>query len=247
MTKVMVTTGYDEGTKKIEVFDLLDPSNVCQPLIVEDYPLDNVYGASGGLLDNNIALICGGEMNQHPYPILDDCFAFTDNTVEANLKLAQPRFDAASVVLNGTTLWLTGGVILDEEILTNSTEFVETTGTRPGPDLPLEVRGHCLVSLNDTTVLLIGGVLPRTSQTTKSKATFYYSTDHMTWTEGPSLKTGRSDFSCALFKSPQHGYTDTVIVTGGFNDAWHDLASTEFLNLDSNSWISGKYHIILNR
>jgi hypothetical protein len=131
-------------------------------------------------------------------------------------------------------LWITGGT-LQGGVITKSTEFVQLTGTRPGPDMPLEVYDHCLVSLNDTTVFLIGGVL---SDYTSSKATFYYNTDHQTWTEGPSMYTARDEHSCALFKSPLHGYTDTVIVTGGLNSQY--LASTEFFNVDNTFWTSGK-------
>jgi hypothetical protein len=155
--------------------------------------------------------------------------------------LTQPRYSAASFVWNSTTLWLTGGSTtsgLDGPVKTKSTEFVQLTGTTPGPDLPLEVSSHCVVSLNDTTLLLIGGAR---LDWTESKATFFYNTDHKTWTDGPSLTIGRSSHSCALFKSPQHGHTDTVIVTGGiggYNAVKH--ASTEFLNLESNSWQSGK-------
>jgi hypothetical protein len=53
----------------------------------------------------------------------------------------------------------TGGWLSMTEEITNSTEFVRMTGSSPGPDLPLEVAAHCIVSLNDTTVLLIGGEL----------------------------------------------------------------------------------------
>jgi hypothetical protein len=134
-------------------------------------------------------------------------------------------------------LWLTGGGLGSE--VTKSTELVQLTGTTLGPYLPLEVYSHCLVSLNDTTILLIGGCLRDGNET---KATYYYNTDHKTWTDGPSLTIGRFTHSCALFKSPQYGHTDTVIVTGGMmnSEPIEFLASTEYLNLESNSWQSGK-------
>jgi hypothetical protein len=233
MTKVLVTTGKDVGSQKMEIMDLNNPTNVCQPSFLADYPLDQVHGATGGLLTNNNALICGGREGWKNY-ILDDCFSIGININPHGIKktksLTPYRSYAASVVWNSTTLWMTGGWV---GIWTKSTEFVQLTGTTPGPDLPLEVYDHCLVSLNDTTVLLIGGVL---QSGTTSKATFYYDTDHKTWTDGPSLILGRNGHSCALFKSHTvHGHTDTVIVTGGNN-----LASTELLNLDSNNWQSGK-------
>jgi hypothetical protein len=231
MTKVLVTTGADIGSKKIEIMDLKHPTNVCQPSFLADYPIDRVQEASGGLLTNNNALICGGFDNTD-MERLDDCFSINHNGIKNPAKLSQPRSYAASVVWNSTTLWMTGGW-LDGSGRTKSTEFVQLTGTTPGPDLPLEVAFHCLVSLNDTHVLLIGG-----KDGTFSKATFFFNTDHKTWTNGPSLILGRNYHSCALFKSPQHGHTDTVIVTGGYNGG--HLASTEFLNLDRNSWESGK-------
>jgi hypothetical protein len=233
LTKVLVTTGRWEGSKKIEIIDLDDPTNVCQPSFLADYPFDEVYGTSGGLLTNNNALICGGWDNDGSER-LDDCFAINENGIKNGSRLSQPRSGAASVVWNSTTLWLTGGW-LDTGGRTKSTEFVQLTGSTPGPDLPLEVAYHCLVSLNDTTILLIGG---RLLDGTRSNATYYYNTDHKTWTDGPSLTIGRSVHSCALFKSPQHGHTDTVIVTGGWNDG--SIDSTELLNLESNSWQSGK-------
>jgi hypothetical protein len=232
LTKVLVTTGSDKGSIKIEIIDLESPTNVCQPSFLADYPFDQVRGASGGLLTNNNALICGGDYDGSE--ILDDCFAINENGIKNGSRLSLPRSYAASVVWNSTTLWLTGGK-LDTGGRTKSTEFVQLTGSIPGPDLPLEVQSHCLVSLNETTVLFIRG---RLLDDTRSKATFYYNTDHKTWTDGPSLIKGRNTHSCALFKSPQHGHTDTVIVTGGYNAGL--LASTEYLNWESNSWQLGK-------
>jgi hypothetical protein len=234
LTKVLVTNGHDKGSKKMDIIDLSDPTNVCQPsFLVADYP--NFVGAGAGLLSNNNALlICGGSNPRK----LDDCFAINNNGIiqQSAIRLTKPRSGAASVVLNGNTLWMTGGMIQSGFQKTKSTEFVQLTGTTPGPDLPLVVAEHCLVSLNDTTALLIGGEL---QDRTYSKATIFYNKDDKTWTNGPSIITGRAGHSCALFKSPQHGHTDTVIVTGGYNRA-NELASTEFLNLESNSWESGK-------
>jgi hypothetical protein len=108
LTKVLVTAGKDEGSKKIEVIDLIDPTNVCQPSGFENYPFDQVVGASGGLLNNNIALICAGS-TVDPDRISDDCFAITENSI-IKVKLTQPRAEGAAVVLNGNNLWLTGRV-----------------------------------------------------------------------------------------------------------------------------------------
>jgi hypothetical protein len=232
---VLVATGPGPWSNGIEVFDLEDPTNVCsQSSLLADYPLDNVESATGGLLLNKIVLICGGRINNHAE---DDCFAITENATEATVKLAQPRQRAASVVINRTTLWLTGGYVGNDNagVMTNSTEFVELNGTIPGPDLPLVVQDHCLVSLNDTNILLIGGC---TGGLTKARVTFYYNIELKTWTDGPLLIIGRCLHSCALFKSHLHNHTDTVIVTGG-NTEGNYGNTAEFLNLDSNVWTPG--------
>jgi hypothetical protein len=139
LTKVLLTTGMDVGSKKIEIIDFANPPTVCQPSVLDDYPISQVYGTSGGLLNTTTALICGGYKWSEPAEQLDDCFAITANAIESKQKLTLPRSYAASVVLNGNTLWLTGGY-LDGPITTMSTEFVQLTGTRPGPDLPLKIR-----------------------------------------------------------------------------------------------------------
>jgi hypothetical protein len=105
---------------------------------------------AGWYLLNNIALICGGSYF-HPDTVRQDCFAITANAVEANVSLTQSRSTGASVVLNGDTLWVTGGLIGSTDAYsTKSTKFVQLTGTKPGPDLPLSVYYHCLVSLRMT-------------------------------------------------------------------------------------------------
>jgi hypothetical protein len=106
-----MTTGLGQGSKKMEIVDLADPTNVCQPSFLDEYPKYSVKGASAGPLINNNALflvICGG----FAFERLDDCFAISENGLTATTKLSQPRSWAASVVLNSTTLWLTGGWLM---------------------------------------------------------------------------------------------------------------------------------------
>jgi hypothetical protein len=79
LSKVLVTTGYDEGSKKIEVIDLANSTNVCQPSVLEDYPLD-ASEASGGLLNNNIALICGGS-NPQTTNVWNGAVGFLKNSI----------------------------------------------------------------------------------------------------------------------------------------------------------------------
>ena len=53
----MVTGTPIEDAQYSEVIDLLDSNSKCQPLM--DFPIQ-AYSATGGLLQNNQPLICGG-------------------------------------------------------------------------------------------------------------------------------------------------------------------------------------------
>jgi hypothetical protein len=76
--------------------------------------------------------------------------------------------------------WMTGGAVIDNIQPTTTTTFVDLTGTSPGPDLPIAIGFHCLLSLNDRIIFLIGRLL---GNDTRSKATFYYNTKDETWTD----------------------------------------------------------------
>jgi hypothetical protein len=165
--KLLVTTGYNVGSKKTEVFDLMNTTKSCKPLA--DYPLDTVQLAAGGLLNNSIPLICGG---RGPTVNLDDCFVAgkLSSSKSPPVKLSQWRVRAAGSVFNGSTLWLTGGYIASNHYSTpesKSTEFIDMNGSRPGPDLPMPLRMHCVVSVNETTAIVIGGM------STNSMVTIY--------------------------------------------------------------------------
>jgi hypothetical protein len=130
---------------------------------------------------------------------------------------------------------MTGGD-LDGTGTTTSTEFVQLTGTTPGPDLPLNLLIIVLCHwMTCTTTYLIGGIFSRWILF-KSHLLLQYWPQDM----DSSLITGRAYHSCTLFKSPQHSHTDMRHCdchrcSGGNNDGF--LASTEFLNLDSSkSW-----------
>jgi hypothetical protein len=74
-------------------------------------------------------------------------------------QLIETRFAAASLVLNNSAIWITGGrgYYYGEPLA--STEFVSLgyNYTVPGPNLTKALFGHCLISVNDSTALIIGG------------------------------------------------------------------------------------------
>ena len=88
--------------------------------------------------------------------------------------------------------------------ISHSGESLTHRGWRPDiPSLPARIYFHCMVSLNETSVLLIGGA----SEHSKSSATYVFNQDTNEWTEGPSLKYGRHHHSCARIQESGNSST----------------------------------------
>ena len=82
--------------------------------------------------------------------------------------MLEERIHASSVILNQTTLWITGGFclgcgfcMLDKGDSKKSTEFLSVHDSKnisvQGPELPFRVHHHSMVYVNSKTIYLIGG------------------------------------------------------------------------------------------
>ena len=130
VSKFLITTGFNNDDGQIKKSEILDFSekNKYQCADWVDYPID-VYDATGGLV-GQVPVICGGV--SYSYGYIDDCYKVTGNKAVFLGKMTTKRYAAASVVLNNTVLWVTGGWI-EETILStsllSSTELVYSNGT----------------------------------------------------------------------------------------------------------------------
>ena len=106
------------------------------------------------------------------------------------------------------------------------------------PLLPVTVRAHCMVALNSTHVMAIGGVQ---NESNFAKKTFILDIARSAWSEGPSLKTGRNGQSCIRIANDEFGQKFSTIVIGGIFtfDKPYGLTSTEVLDDGSNEWKKG--------
>jgi hypothetical protein len=115
---------------------------------LDDYPI-KVWDATGGLLNDIDPLVCGGYDTKQCYIVGRQ----SDQTVQ----LLENRHLAASLVLNQSHIWITGGYDFSNRF--SSTELVSVgKPTVKGPDLPDSVASHCLIRVNETIVMLIGGI-----------------------------------------------------------------------------------------
>ena len=91
----------------------------------------------------NVPVICGGFTDNEE--INKFCYTIKNNS-EPVSELQFHRISSAAIKLSNDSLWITGGQKIDE---TNwkTTEIVSLTQpSRPGPELPIEISDHCMVS-----------------------------------------------------------------------------------------------------
>ena len=107
---------------------------------------------------------------------------------------------------------------------------------------PFEIRFHCSVLVNSTTILIIGGE----KNANRSSSTYFFNTENEIWTEGPPLKYSRMSHSCGRVRKNSQSQELSVIVVGGWGELasasardTDALSSVEILDLNSNEWRAG--------
>ena len=125
-----------------------------------EFPIRVYGGATGGLI-GDIVIICGGFDRTSYY--INECYSLTSEKATLVTHMSVGRSGAASIVFNDDALWVTGGfyhlttIPVDKFEVLNSTEYVTMIKTMPGPDLPMALEGHAMVSINSTCSMVIGG------------------------------------------------------------------------------------------
>ncbi len=200
-----------------------------------------IMGATGATLGGggNITvklLICGGRQPDSPM-VTDRCYYFRNKkwTVNVGQSLSTFREHAASLKLNNSTLLIVGGATRGAHRLTSS-ELVSLDNhdkdTEEGPVLPREHQVGCIVKLNDTMALMIGGEYDNT--------TYYLELNQSTWIPGPQLNEARLIMYCVILNDMMLHELSWVVVAGG----WYDfrlIQSTELLQFKqgSSAWQFG--------
>ncbi len=229
---MLVTTGIPlKEATKTEIIDLSDDAKTCHDL--KSYHLQ-ARNAFGGLLQEKYPLICGGSKTNKASDGYDKCYALGRNA-SFKTSLSRKTLGAAAIATNnGNHLFVTGGPPND-----NATEFVSLDDTQShvkGPSLPRGVSNHCLVQINSSTLLLIGGYDGHTQR----RETYFFNMRSQEWISGPRMVKKRSLFSCALFYNPLENGRPTVVAAGGYYDEGESRYSVEFFKLGSKSWTPGK-------
>ncbi len=233
----------------------LDPAShqQCQRSINEfPFHLNNGYGGYLQTGSKSGAVVCGVSGRQD---VKDKCYFLPSGStrwIQVEQSLMEHRDHAASIVINdGKTLWITGGGGYTPKDKLRSTDFVTlldngSISITPGPDLPLGFDLHCLVKLNRTTAMLIGGASSE-AQWDKNHSTYFLDipevtdSDNVTATlrtvRGPDLNKGRGEHSCGVLTNPADGNQQVVIAAGGLYPGWTEMLTVE--RWSQQGWIRG--------
>jgi hypothetical protein len=107
------------------------------------------------------------------------------------------------------------GLGLNNEGLSTAEVLTEKGWKQLGPSLPVNILGHCMVHINSTTVIVIGGIQ---NGTRNSNGTYILNTGNDHWRKGPNLVYGQARFLCGKLRTNLNISEDfSVIVVGSFN------------------------------
>ncbi len=99
-------------------------------------------------------MICGGEQND---VLSNMCYSLENNKWVSSASMNSVRVYAAAAQLQDGKLLVSGG--RDGSASHKSAEMLTEEGWESNiPSLPVTISGHCMVTVNSTTVMVIGGV-----------------------------------------------------------------------------------------
>ncbi len=226
MTKLLVASGSVNKTgKSVEIINLDEKNaiDVCDDL---PYLPENATFGTGQLFNGSTPIICQCS-----------CQAYQNGSWVSEADPKACRYNASSSILTNSDgkefLFIAGGSKDVGEHL-NLTETFDGTYWNNQASALEAVSGHCIVHINSSTVLSIGGLNIQGPM----KSTFFYNKNKNKWTPGPSLNTARVDLTCGILlwrNSTSANIEKVVVAAGGWDvddtsQIWTN--STELLYFD---------------
>jgi hypothetical protein len=230
-SKLLICGGFNPlgpNFNTCEVINLASSASTCKN--PPNFPA-TVYAAIRGLGFKGNPILCGGRQNDAPS---NKCYSLENNQWVSSASMNSVRVRAAAAQLKDGHLLVTGGY--DESVSDlNSAEMLTEEGWESNiPSLPVTFYAHCMVTVNSTTVMAIGGTQNGQSYSGK---TFYFTLGDESWTEGPELKNKRSSHSCGKIRRNKESQEMSIIAAGGIKSSF--LSSVEILHEGSNEWQMG--------
>jgi hypothetical protein len=219
--------GLDYNT--CEAINLASSASTCKN--PPNFPAE-ISEAIGGLGFKGNPILCGGWQNGTDS---NKCYSLENNKWVSSASINSVRVRAAAAKLKDGKLLVTGGYDGSGRPV-NSAEMLTEEGWESNiPSLPVTIDVHCMVTVNSTTVMVIGGY--QNGQGSSEK-TFYFIFGEESWTEGPELKYKRGWHSCGKIRRNKESQEMSIIVAGGLDGSSY-LSSVEILDEGSNEWQTG--------
>jgi hypothetical protein len=241
MTKLLVATG--SGFKSVEVINLDEntPNLVCDNL--PDLHLE-LRGLTGQLYQGSKPILCGGcnasISNQC------DCYIYENkswNKFESLVECVRFPSSVSFSLPNGSDIFLIAG---GYDGNTSKATVQSYNGSSWNIDnnavLPFPTWVHCLVKINDSVLLLIGGY-----DISYQADSFFFHIKERRWTPGPALNIARYGHGCGTIdwlNTSSNQVEKVVFAVGGktFNDTYLNVVEMLYLNeqnIDNLKWIIG--------
>jgi N-acetylneuraminic acid mutarotase len=239
LTKLIVFAGQKGSNyvKSVEVINLKEsePSKMCVNL--PDIPL-GVEGASGVLFNQYEPMYCGGFNGTN----LCNCYVLREHEWQSTARLSVcRRYTASAFISAPTPKYAIGGGsknnLGDQDIV----ESFDGKTWQKIESLPKPVGENCMVAINDSVLLSIGGLNGATGKETSE--THFYDVATNSWSSGSNLTIPRFGLSCAVlnWRISNCENKQIVVAVGGYSYSSQYLSDVEFLctNKTGSRWQSG--------
>ncbi len=200
MTKLLVATGYgNDYLASVEIVNLdeSNPDYICDNL--PKFPIAVTF-ATGQLYNRTQPIICGGYGSSFHC----ECHSLKDGAWQSIQSLNECRSSTASAVFSNPNnnedddiLLITGGYDGSKVLSTVESFDGNVWSQTMFADLPSTIDGHCMVKINNTMLLQIGGTIDASYAGTTDK-TYFFDIIKNKWISGPKLNVGRIHNSCAV-------------------------------------------------
>ncbi len=187
------------------------------------------YASFGGLILQDYPLFCGNNWTPE-----EKCFSYKDARWQKEHKLMRTNESGLSLCSPSPFLQNPHSLlVVGEGGDVNTIEhFSENYWRKDLPKLPVTLNHGCIIKINSTTVMVIGGK----QNGTISDKTFFLTKNRSVWIDGPKLLIPRYGHVCGMIQSDQASSSFTPIVVGG-ND--NHLATSEILVQVTGKWSVG--------
>ena len=221
--KTLLITGNSEQACVLDF--VAKESTVLAP--INTFPEDISF-ATGGVIQG-IPFIIGGETQRGSWKIHNTCRKLTSEGWHTFAQLKTARSAAASVVLQDNQIWVTGGDYQTKTLKSTEIINMKTNGSKEGPDLPTEIKGHAMAKVDENYIYIIGGSSYKNYTQFYTKNCWIYDQHSFEFTSGPEMNDARSFFGWGIFSSSLHNGRQCLLVAGGRGTGGR-LSSAEILD-----------------